>query len=129
MKLATKVGVSILSLLMFAAPIMACTLPETAMTMPERECCKRMAQMAQDCGKGGMSQSHPCCQTAAAPDHPPAIKSSSHVFSEHLTSVLVQALPPISLSALTPAFASRTWMSDVHSPPASPPVSISVLRI
>jgi len=125
-KLATKVGVSILSLLIFAAPIMACTLPETAMTMAERECCKRMAQ---DCGKGGMSQSHPCCQTAAAPDHPPAIKSSSHLFSEHLPSVLGQPLPPISVGPLTPALAPRTWMSDVHSPPASPPVSISVLRI
>lgn len=129
MKLATKVGVSILSLLMFAAPIMGCALPETIMTMAERECCKQMARMAQDCGKGGMSRSHSCCQTAAAPDHSPVINSSSQVFSEHPTSVLVQALPPMLLSALTSAFASRIWMPDVHPPPISHPVSISVLRI
>jgi len=105
---------------------MACALPAIAMTMAERECCKRMAH---DCGKSGMPQSHSCCQTTAAADHLPAIKSSSDVTSKHLTSVLVQALPPISDGPLTPAFASRTWTSDIHSPPVSPPVSISVLRI
>ena len=41
MKLAGKVGVSLLSLLLFAVPITACALPAMA---TERECCRRMAQ-------------------------------------------------------------------------------------
>jgi len=126
MKLATKVGVSILSLLVFAAPIMACALPAIAMTMAERECCKRMAY---DCGKSGMPQSHSCCQTTTAPDHLPAIKSSSVVISKQVVPVFAHALPNMWAIAVTPDFASRTWTSDIHSPPVSPPVGISVLRI
>jgi hypothetical protein len=125
-RLAAKVGVSIMSLLVFATPIMACALPAIAMTMAERECCKRMAH---DCGKSGMPQSHSCCQTTAAPDHLPAIKSSSDVTSKHSVSVLIHPLPQLSAIAVTPEFASLTWTSDVHSPPVSPPISISVLRI
>src|SRR5438445_1577295 len=74
MKPVAKAGVSLLSLLLFAAPIMACALPAMAMTAAERDCCKRMAG---ECGKKGMS--HSCCQTTTAPDHLPAIKSSAEV--------------------------------------------------
>jgi len=125
-KLASKVGVSILALLLFATPIMACALPAMAMTKAEHECCKRMAQ---DCGKSGMAQSHSCCQTTTAPDRLPAIKSSSDVNSQHLPLVLVAALPPMSVAAIATEFGSQWWASDIHSPPVSPPVSISVLRI
>jgi hypothetical protein len=93
MKLVGKVGVSLLSLLLFAAPIMACALPAMAMSTPERECCKRMAQ---ECGNKGMAKSHSCCQTVTVPDHLPAMKSSSDVGSKHLTVALVHTLPSIS---------------------------------
>jgi len=125
-KLVSKVGVSILSLLLFAAPIMACALPAIAMTKAEHECRKRMAQ---DCGKSGMPQSHSCCQTATAPDRLPTIKSSSDVSSQHLPLVLVAALPPMPIAVIAKEFGSQWWASDIHSPPISPLVSISVLRI
>jgi hypothetical protein len=124
--MASKVGVSILALLLFATPIMSCALPAMAMTKAERECCKRMAQ---DCGKSGMPQSHSCCQTTTAPDHLPAIKSSSDVSSKHLPLVLVSALPPMPAAAIATEFRFKWWASDIHSPPVLPPVCVSVLRI
>jgi hypothetical protein len=126
MKLVGKVGVSLLSLLLFAVPIMACALPAMAMSAEERECCKRMAQ---DCGNKGMAKSHSCCQTVSVPDHLPAIKSSSDVGSKHLAVALVQALLPISTIAIILESGSSPWAADIHSPPVSPPASISVLRI
>jgi hypothetical protein len=125
-KLASKVGVSMLALLLFATPIMACALPAMAMAKAERECCKRMAQ---DCGKSGAPQSHSCCQSTTAQDHLPASKSSPDVSSKHLTLVLLSAPPPMPAAAIGMQFGSQWWASDIHSPPVSPPVSISVLRI
>src|SRR5207245_6937170 len=124
MKPVVKVEVSLLSLLLFAAPIMACALPAMAMTAAERDCCKRMAG---ECGKTGMS--HSCCQTTTVPDHLPAIKSSSDVNSTHLALAFVNALPPIPTVATMPKSGSSPWVTDIHSPPVSPPDTISVLRI
>jgi hypothetical protein len=126
MKLVGKVGASLLSLLLFAAPIMACSLPAMAMSAAERECCKRMAQ---ECGKKGMAKSHSCCQTVSVPDHLPAIKSSSDVGSKHLAVAFVHALPPILTTTTMLESGSSPWAADIHSPPVSPPASISVLRI
>ena len=121
-----KIGISVLSLLLLATPIMACAMEANAMTAAERECCKRMAG---ECGKGKMSQSHSCCQTVAIPDHLPAIKSSSGVHSKSLALVLVHALPAIATMAMIPESGSSPREADIHSPPVSPPITISVLRI
>lgn len=127
MKPLGKVGVSLLSLLLFAMPIMACTLQANALTAAERNCCKRMAQ---ECGKGNMPQSHSCCKTVAMPDHLPAIKSSSDFSSAHASLlVIAHALPEIPVAVPLAEFAALIWASDMHGPPGSPPVSISILRI
>src|SRR5207244_7264334 len=126
MKPVGKVGVSVLSLVLLATPTMACVMPAAAMTAAERDCCKRMAQ---ECGKG-MAKSHSCCQTTAVPDHLPAIKSSSpEISSKHLALILLHALPPSPTVGMIPEFGSSPWAADIHSPPVSPPVTISVLRI
>ncbi len=49
-----------LALYWTAAPLLACMMPERAMTVQERECCKHMAEM---CGSSQMPQSHSCCKT------------------------------------------------------------------
>lgn len=126
MRLVGKVGVSLLSLLLFAAPIMACALPAMAMSAEERQCCKRMAQ---ECGNKGMAKSHSCCQTVSVRDHLPAIKSAAADASKHLTLLLVQALPPLPAIATTPESGSSPWAADIHSPPVFPTAGISVLRI
>lgn len=121
-----KVVVSVVSLILLATPIMACVLPVAAMTAVEHDCCKRMAQ---ECGNGKMSQSHSCCQTATVPDHLPAIKSSSDDGSRHVALVLLDAvLPSSTLIAMTESGLS-VREAEIHSPPVSPPASISILRI
>jgi hypothetical protein len=120
-----KVGVSLLSLVLFATPIMACLIPEAAMTAAERDCCKRMAH---ECGNRGMS-SHSCCQTTPVADHLAAIKSSSDANSMHLALVLAHALFPMPIVAMMREEGVSPWAVDIHSPPISPPATISVLRI
>ena len=121
-----KVGVSLLSLLLLATPIMACLVPAAAMTAAERDCCKRMAQ---ECGNKGMPQSHSCCQTTTVPDHLAAIKSSSDLNSRHPTLFVAYAIHPAATVATLPESGSSPWITDIHSPPVSPPVAVSVLRI
>lgn len=121
-----KVVVSVVSVVLLATPIMACVMPVAAMTAVERDCCKRMAQ---ECGNEKMSRSHSCCQTTTAPDHLPAIKSSFDIDSRFLALVLVHAvLPSPTLLPMTECGLS-VREADIHSPPVSPPASISILRI
>jgi hypothetical protein len=120
-----KIGVSVLSLLLLATPIMACVVPAAAMTAAERDCCKRMAHQ---CENKGMTKTHSCCQTIV-PDHLPAIKSSSDANSKPLALVLIHALPPVPTVAMVGESGLSPREADIHSPPVSPPVTISVLRI
>jgi hypothetical protein len=126
MKLVGKVGISVLSLLLLAMPVMACLVPAAAMTAAERDCCKRMAQ---ECGNKGVGQSHSCCQTTTVPDHLAAIKSSSDLNLRNLTLILVHAIPRMPGIETVPEFDSSPWAADIHSPPVSPHLAISVLRI
>jgi len=89
MRPAFKAGVSILSLLLLATPIMACLIPAATMTVAERDCCKRMAG---ECGKAGMPQSHPCCQTTTVPSQFASIKSSSNVNTVQMALAVTYAL-------------------------------------
>src|SRR6266705_2763976 len=125
-RLVAKVGISLLALLLGALPVMACTIPGAAMTAVERDCCKRMAQ---ECGKTGMKQSHSCCQTSPVPDHLSALKSSSDISAKHLAPLVLHGLPSIPAVAAVPHSGLSPAAPDIHSPPVSPPASISVLRI
>jgi len=126
MRPAFKAGVSMLSLLLLAMPIMACLIPAASMTATERECCKRMAG---ECGKAGMPQSHPCCQTTTVPDQFAAIKISANVNSVQVT-LAVTYLPHHTFMTLAPQESGPgPWAADIYSPPVSPPASSSVLRI
>jgi hypothetical protein len=121
-----KAGVSILSLLLMATPIMACLIPAASMTAAERECCKRMAG---ECGKPGMPHSHPCCQTTTVPNQFAAIKSSSNVNAVQLALAVTYALDYAFMTPTLQESGSAPWAADIHSPPISPPASISILRI
>jgi len=123
MRLIGKVAVS---LLLLAMPIMACLVPAAAMTEAERDCCKRMAH---DCGNSGMMKSHSCCQSTTVPSYLGTIKSSFDSNSTHFGLVFTHALPPMLRIATAPEFGSSPWAADIHSPPISPHVAISVLRI
>jgi len=109
-----KIGVFVLAALFAALPVMACAVPNAAMTPAERECCKKMARQ---CGEMGMAKSHPCCQSTATPADFLALKTASSQL-HHVSLVLFHALPH---TAQTDAYFSVTqWSSCVsctHSPP------------
>jgi hypothetical protein len=125
-RLAIKVGVSALALMLAGLPVAACVLPGAAMTSAERECCKKMAEQ---CGDMGMAKSHPCCQPTTTSIDFHALKAPSSS-QDHLSLVVLQGLP-ISIQAIT--CLSLTPMafrvSYTHSPPGLESLTTTVLRI
>ena len=124
-RLATKVGVSILAMLLAALPVMACARPGATMTAAEHDCCKRMAEQ---CGHSGMAKSHGCCQTQVSPNDFHALKApSSHLdhslLELHAQPVLLQAIadPELMFSTSVPF--------PTHSPPGLLSSATTVLRI
>ena len=126
MSLVGKLAVFALAVLFAALPVMACVVPDAAMTPAERECCKKMAER---CGDMGMAKSHPCCQVTATPADFHALKTASSQL-DHFSLVLFHALP---LTAQTDAYVSLAqWSSRVsctHSPPGLESLTTTVLRI
>ncbi len=121
-----KVGVFALAVLFAALPVMACAVPDAAMTAAERACCKKMAQQ---CGQAGMAKSHPCCQSTATPADFHALKAPSSQLN-HVSLVLFHALP---LTSQADAYFSLArWSSRIsctHSPPGLESTTTTVLRI
>jgi hypothetical protein len=124
MRLSVKIGVSILVLLLAAAPVMACARPAATMTAAERDCCKRMAKQ---CGRSGMTQSHGCCQSEVSPSNFRALKASSSQLDHSLFQIHVL---PVALPVIT---GSQMFGTNVASPTYSPPgpvyLATTVLRI
>jgi hypothetical protein len=125
-RLAIKVGVSALALMLAALPVAACVLPGAGMTLAERECCKKMAEQ---CGDMGMAKSHPCCQPTTTSLDFHALKASSSS-QDHVNLVALQGLPisvqGVTCLSLTPlAF----QVSYAHSPPGLESLATTVLRI
>jgi hypothetical protein len=125
-RLAAKIGVSALALMLATLPVAACVSPGAGMTSAERECCKKMAEQ---CGDMGMAKSHPCCKVTATPADFHALKTASSQLN-HVSLVLFHALP---LTAQTDAYFSLAqWSSRVsctQSPPGLESLTTTVLRI
>jgi hypothetical protein len=123
-RLALKIGASILVLLLAAAPVMACARPAATMTAAERDCCKRMAQQ---CGKSGMTKSHGCCQSEVSQSDFHALKASPSQLDHSLFQI--HALP-VALPVITGSQMFRTNVaSPTHSPPGLVYSATTVLRI
>jgi hypothetical protein len=121
-----KVGVFAVAVLFAALPVMACAVPNAAMTPAERECCKKMAGR---CGDMGMAKSHPCCQSTATPADFHALKTASSQL-HHVSLVLFHSLPFTSQAA--GYFSLAQWSSQVsctHSPPGLDSITTTILRI
>lgn len=126
LRLVPKVAVFALAVLFAALPLMACVVPNEAMTPAERECCKKMAGQ---CGDMGMAKSHPCCQPTTTSLDFHALKASSSS-QDHVNLVALQGLPisvqGVTCLSLTPlAF----QVSYAHSPPGLESLATTVLRI
>ena len=126
MSLVGKLAVFALAVLFAALPVMACVVPDAAMTPAERECCKKMAER---CGDMGMAKSHPRCKVTVTPPGFHSLKTASSQL-DHVSLVLFHALP---LTAQThPYFSLVQWSSRVsctHSPPGLESLTTTILRI
>jgi hypothetical protein len=126
LKLVQKVAVFALAVLFAGLPVMACVVPNVAMTASERECCKKMAGQ---CGDMGMAKSHPCCQVTATPADFHALKTASSQL-HYVSLVLVHALPLTTRA--DSYFSLAQWSSRdscTHSPPGLESLATTVLRI
>jgi hypothetical protein len=122
-KWTSKLAVLVLVVSVWASPAVACMLPDADLTGEERECCKSMAD---DCGRMAMPASHSCCKVVVRQADAYLINSrfpNVHSVSSVtlFVSTIEHSLPPTLLQANT--------MFDGHLPPASPPETISILRI
>ena len=118
-----KLVAGVLALSLWGSPLMACMLPDALLTVEERECCKNMAN---ECGQMEMPSSHSCCKVTVRDGD--SYLASSRVLPAHSHLVASLLIPRTDFSlpaALPPA---RPWM-QAHSPPVSPPETISILRI
>ena len=126
LRLLIKVGVYVLALMLAALPVVACVLPNAAMTSAERECCQKMAEQ---CGDMGMAKSHPCCRVTATPADFHALKTTSSQL-DHVSLVLFHALL---ITAETDSYLSLAQWSSCLSCTLSPPglgsTNTTVLRI
>ena len=125
MRLAAKIGVSTLALLLAALPAMACAIPGAAMTAAERNCCKRMANQ---CGHSGMAKSHGCCEIQTAPNDFHALKASFTQVDHSLIDLHAQ---PVALQTIADSqliFTTNTSF-PTHSPPGLVSSATTVLRI
>ena len=102
-----------------AAPLLACLVPERAMSPQERQCCKHMADM---CGSAKMPTSHSCCKTEVRSDINVVFKADSH----RAPTLNVLALVPLTTS---PEPNETLGLSKIHHPPGEFAPETTVLRI
>jgi hypothetical protein len=124
-RLAAKIGVSILAMLLAALPVMACARPGAAMTAAEHDCCKRMAAQ---CGRSGMAKSHQCCQTQVSLGDFHALKAQSSQLDHSLLELYSQPIAAESI-ANTQLMFTTTMPSPTDSPPGLLFSATTVLRI
>jgi hypothetical protein len=109
----------ILSLL---APTMACALPNAQMTAQEHACCQKMKG---NCGSMRMPASHSCCQQNMQANHLDAVQPES---ASVPVAAAIAVLPSPTIFDLRSLSFERVRLQQ-HSPPISPPPTVSVLRI
>jgi hypothetical protein len=115
-----KSAAVVLALCVWGTPLMACMVPDTV-TEAERECCE---QMADKCGSSMMPDSHSCCNTTVQQLDPYLANSRFDSGFPHPAMIQVMGIDfctPVTLAPVQPA--------QDHSPPVSPPETISNLRI
>jgi hypothetical protein len=118
-----QLGAIALLLVSCVTPVMACMRPDAQMSTQERACCRMMKGQ---CGEMQMPASHGCCHKTLQSVQQNALNAKTVVLPP-ITAITV-TVAAFELSA--PASASGDWVeSPQHSPPQSPPSSVSVLRV
>ena len=122
-KWTSKLAVLVMAVSVWASPLMACMLPDADLTAEERECCKNMAN---ECGQMEMPASHSCCKVVARQIDPYLINSRFPTLHP-VPAVILFVAVDVNPSTANAWVASSPFHG--HSPPVSPPDTISILRI
>jgi len=122
-KWTSKLAVLAMAVSLWASPLMACMLPDADLTVEERECCKNMAD---DCGQMAMPASHSCCKIVTRQADSYVVNSRFPVVHSvsSVTGFVVPVQAPGPADLLHP-----NAVFEGHSPPTSPPTTISILRL
>jgi hypothetical protein len=123
MKLARQLGIVLLLLVSYLTPAMACMVSDVQMNSEERACCRAMQNR---CEQMEMPASHGCCQKTPQSASDNALDTKAVTY--HPIAVATIWLMAAEWFHPTPIAAGWVEQAD-HSPPQSPPSSISVLRI
>lgn len=123
MKSFRQFGITVLLLVSYLTPAMACMISDVRMNAEERACCRMMHDQ---CEQMGMPASHGCCQ-----------KAPHSALDLALLSKVTTSQPPavavvwVTISEwVRPSLFTVEWMNRPDdSPPQFPPGSNSVLRI
>jgi|SRR5579872_1100537 len=123
MKLVGKFLVIGLIAMMFAVPVMACLLPNAALSPQEKACCR---EMAGQCGDMGMSSSHSCCKSTVG--NTALFITTSHTAVEYdFNAVSLVVSGPV---VIQPQLVSPIGgLAQTHSPPVPFSENTSILRI
>ena len=123
MKSIRKLGIVLLLLVSYLTPAMACVDSSLRMSSEERACCQAMKNQ---CDQMGMPASHGCCQKTSKSAQDNALDTKAVTY--HPVAVAVVWLSATDWLNLNPAVTGFIEHAE-YSPPQSPPVPISVLRI
>lgn len=119
----TKLVACMMLLLISGVQVMACAVPETQMTQEEMACCK---QMAGHCGGAGSGSNHPCCEKVVREPQDAVTVQQFAVDRALATSSEPVSVVPL-LIPMSAEF--RKNVLSGASPPGSPPITSSILRI
>ena len=111
--------VALLVMCWTAAPLLACVIPDRAMTAQERECCKHMAKM---CGSPNMPQSHSCCKTEVRPG------TTMVVTNNHQSGPVLQIVAALHVPRSS-QYSDWFHKNTTHHPPSEYLPDTTVLRI
>ena len=123
MRFRGKLAVLLLALSLFASPVVACMVPDALLTEAERDCCSTMADQ---CGGTAMAESHSCCKMTVREIDPYLTNSRFAPDQVQPAAAVFDAADSVPSPE---TFSSMTLWAHTHSPPISPPESITVLRI
>jgi hypothetical protein len=117
---------AVLALALSLAPsvVAACLIPLAQLTAAELECCRTMPA---DCGQERMPDTHSCCKATAKSNTVVFAAVKSFTVAPPLESASPVAVHSVSLQPVP--VAAHDIFSSIHSPPESPPGSITILRI
>lgn len=117
---------SLLALVLFGGPLLACTVPGAQLSADEKECCKQMGGACHQNGSG-MPRSHSCCESVVQPQRD-LLPSSTYFFSgPTLVVSAVQLAAELPLGEQSGPFAGL--LSHVYSPPGEAVGTAAPLRI